>query len=113
MIRVVLLGLGNVGIHLAKAFIASDKIELLQIYSRNKKDANIFDASIPITNNVENLFVADIYVLAISDDAISEFSGLLKFRHGLVVHTSGTVPLEALKCDANKGVFYPFRVMLY
>jgi predicted short-subunit dehydrogenase-like oxidoreductase (DUF2520 family) len=109
MIRVILIGLGNVGIHLAKAFVASNQIELLQIYNRSKKDTNLFDASIPFTNKIENLYTADVYVIAVSDDVISEFSKQLKFRQGLVVHTSGTVPLKALKCRANKGVFYPLQ----
>jgi len=109
MIRVVLLGLGNVGVHMGKAFIDSDQIELVQIYDRAKKNTDVFDASISITDKIENIQEADVYVMAISDDAISEFSKQLKFKQGLVVHTSGTVPLDALKCSANKGVFYPLQ----
>jgi len=109
MIRVVLLGLGNVGVHMGKAFIDSDQIELVQIYDRAKKNTIAFDASISITDKIENIQEADVYVIAISDDAISEFSKQLKFKQGLVVHTSGTVPLDALKCSANKGVFYPLQ----
>ena len=109
MVRVVLLGLGNVGDHLTKAFIKSDQIDLIQIYDRSKKNVELIDASVAITDKIENLSTADVYVIAISDDAISEFSKQLKFNEGLVVHTSGTIPLEALKCNTNKGVFYPIQ----
>ena len=109
MVRVVLLGLGNVGIHLTKAFIKCDQIDLIQIYDRSNKNAKLIDTSVAITDKIENLSAADVYVIAISDDAISEFSKQLKFKDGLVVHTSGTVPLGALKCNANKGVLYPIQ----
>jgi predicted short-subunit dehydrogenase-like oxidoreductase (DUF2520 family) len=109
MIRVVLLGLGNVGIHLAKACINSEQIDLIQIYSRTKNHTNLLFESIPITNRIEELELADVYIIAIPDDAISEFSTQLKFKSGLVVHTSGNVPVKALKCNANKGVLYPVQ----
>lgn len=109
MIRVVLLGLGNVGVHMAKAFIDSDQIELVQIYDRAKKNTNLFDSSVAITDKIENLQEANIYVIAISDDAISNFSKQLKLKQGLVVHTSGAISLEALKCKTNKGIFYPVQ----
>lgn len=109
MIRVVLLGLGNVGFHLAKAFIRSDQIELVQIYNRTQKDTKLFDESIPITNKIKELEVADVYIISVSDEAISNFSDQLQFKQGLVVHTSGTVSLDTLKCETNRGVFYPVQ----
>ena len=109
MIRVVVLGLGNVGVHLAKALINSEQIDLVQIYSRTKNHTDLLIESIPVINRIEKLELADVYIIAITDDAISEFSAQLKFKSGLVVHTSGNVPVRALKCNANKGVFYPVQ----
>lgn len=109
MIKVVLLGLGNVGVHLAEAFINSRQIELVQIYSRTNRSNGSSIESIPVTNKIKELEVADVYIIAITDDAISEFSEQLKFKNGLVVHTSGNIPVKALKCTANKGVFYPLQ----
>jgi len=109
MIRVVLIGLGNVGVHLAKAFIDSNQIELLQIYNRTGKNTKLFHDSIPITSELRDLKVADVYIITISDDAISNFSEQLHFQQGLVVHTSGSASLDALKCKTNKGVFYPVQ----
>ncbi|MDZ7612856.1 MAG: hypothetical protein U5K51_03410 [Flavobacteriaceae bacterium] len=52
---------------------------------------------------------ADIYIIAISDDAISPLSALLKVTDGLVVHTSGSMPMHSLRCNAPKGVLYPVQ----
>ena len=49
------------------------------------------------------------YIIAISDDAISQFSKKLNLKNKLVVHTSGSVQLDDLNCNANKGVFYPLQ----
>jgi len=109
MIKVVLLGAGNVAVHLAKAFYKAKNIDFVQRYSRGSKNDSYFDSQIAKTNNLDNLAQADIYVIAIKDDAIAKFSKQLTLKKGLVVHTSGSMPLHALQCKANKGVFYPLQ----
>ena len=109
MIRVILIGAGNIAFHLAKAFGDTKGVDLIQRYSRDNKNDKYFDKNIPKTNNFNNLYKADIYIIAINDDAISTFSKQLSFEEGLVVHTSGSKPLNSLKCSANKGVFYPLQ----
>jgi len=109
MIKVILLGSGNIAVHLARAFEKSKNIEFVQRYSRSKSNSDFFDKSIPIIHDISQLKTADIYIIAISDDAIIEFSEQLIFNHGLVVHTAGNLPIEALQCTANKGVLYPLQ----
>lgn len=109
MIKVVLIGDGNVAVHLAKAFSKSSFIQFLQRFSRNNKNDPYFNNSIPKTNIIAHIVKADIYVIAISDDSINQFSKDLNFTHGLVVHTSGSMPLSALQCNSNKGVLYPLQ----
>ena len=109
MIKVVLLGAGNVAFYLANVLTMSKNINFIQRYSRNIKNDKYFDKNIPKTNNINNLSKADIYIIAINDDAISSFSKQLFFKDGLVVHTSGSMPIEALKCKAKKGVLYPLQ----
>ncbi len=109
MIKVVLLGAGNVAIHLAAAFQKAEGVRVVQRYNRSKHNYSAFDQSIPFTNKLNHLAKADIYIIAISDDAISGFSANLNFTNGIVVHTSGSVTLNTLKCKANKGVFYPLQ----
>ncbi len=109
MITVVIIGSGNIAYHLAKAFGKSSDIHIIQRYSRNILSDPNFDSNIPKTDHIDNLVSADIYIIAINDDAISAFSKQLTFTKGLVVHTSGSKSLNILKCKANKGIFYPLQ----
>ena len=108
MIKVIVLGSGNVGFHLTKAFIGAKNIDLIQVFSRNIDAVSHLQGKVTITNNLSSLLEADIYIIAISDAAISEFSKEIRAKNKLVVHTSGSVNIEALK-NTNKGVFYPLQ----
>ena len=109
MIKVALLGSGNVAFHLAKALTLSTNIDFVQHYRRNDKSDSEFKQIVPKINNINNLVQADIYIIAINDDSIAAFSKQLTFKNGLVVHTSGSMPINTLQCKANKGVFYPLQ----
>lgn len=109
MIKVVLIGSGNVAFHLAKAFGQSESIDLLQQFRRGPKNDSFFDQNIPKTDCIEHLKKADVYIIAISDDQITEFSKKLNVKDSLVVHTSGSITMNQMQCDAPKGVFYPLQ----
>ncbi|MCF6297003.1 MAG: DUF2520 domain-containing protein [Flavobacteriaceae bacterium] len=109
MIKVILLGSGNVAVHLAKAFVKNKNIDFIQRFGRSNSNVNFFDKTIPVIHKISELKPADVYLIAIFDDAISDFSKQLKFNQGLVVHTSGNKSLNTLQCNANKGVFYPLQ----
>ena len=109
MINLVILGDGNVATQLAKTFYKSKNVNLVQVYARSKPSKFIVKSNIPFTNNIENLKDAQVYIIAISDDAISPFSKKLNLKGKLVVHTSGSVSVQDLQCNANKGVFYPLQ----
>ncbi len=109
MIKVVLLGAGNVAIHLAKAFTVAKNIDFVQRYSRNSKNNRYFNSKIPVTNEVQNLLKADVYIIAINDDSIDAFSKTLSLNNGLIVHTSGSIPLTSLTNKLRRGVFYPLQ----
>lgn len=108
MIKTVVLGSGNVGSHLIKTFLNSPNINLLQVYNRDLNKLKSFEKNIPITDNLEKIVDADVYIIAISDDAISDLSKSLLKKEGLVVHTSGSVSLDVIEND-RKGVFYPLQ----
>ncbi|MEO8515230.1 MAG: NAD(P)-binding domain-containing protein, partial [Flavobacterium sp.] len=109
MIRITIIGSGNVAQHLILAFAKSNQIEVSQVFSR-KKDAlsHLIDSS-KITDNFNSLVEADLYIIAVSDDAISEISSQLPFENRLVVHTSGSVTIDSLDSKNRKGVFYPLQ----
>ena len=109
MISVIVLGTGNVGTHLINAFRKAKNIELLQVYSRKKSSLKNFEDQVSGTTKLAELKAADVYIIAISDDEISNFSKNLNVKDKLVVHTSGSVAMKALQTNANKGVFYPLQ----
>jgi predicted short-subunit dehydrogenase-like oxidoreductase (DUF2520 family) len=113
MIKVSIIGSGNVAQHLIKAFSESRsfgaEIELIQVFSRQKESlAHLLDSD-KITNDLNDLAEADLYIIAVSDDAIAEVSSQLPFKNHLVVHTSGSVALNDLNDNNRKGVFYPLQ----
>ena len=109
MIKVVLLGSGNVAYHLALALKSAEQVELIQRYSRNGNNDAFFDATLPCSNDLQDLKKADIYLLAIKDDNIGSFSKELQHLKGLVVHTSGSVPMKTLHSGLRRGVVYPVQ----
>jgi predicted short-subunit dehydrogenase-like oxidoreductase (DUF2520 family) len=88
MISVLLVGKGNVASHLKTAFLNADTIRVTQISSRQ----------------LEIIPKADITIIAVSDDAITEVSS--KIKNDFVVHTSGSVAMNDLKNNSRKGIFY-------
>jgi predicted short-subunit dehydrogenase-like oxidoreductase (DUF2520 family) len=109
MIKVVLLGSGNLASHLIKAMEANDAIDLVQVYARSKKSLeNLIDSS-KITTSFAALKEADVYVISVSDKAIEEVSNQIPFSHKLVVHTSGTMGFDVINPKNKRGVFYPLQ----
>lgn len=109
MIRITLIGSGNVAQHLIKAFAKSEVVEIVQVFSRKKETlASLIDFD-KIVNDYESLKEADLYIIAVSDKAISEVSKQLPFQNRVVVHTSGAASLDVLDPKNRKGVFYPLQ----
>ena len=110
MIRVVILGTGNVATHLINAFSNAQNVNVEQVYARRQKNLNKYTNKLATTTNLDDLKTADIYIIAIADDAIATFSSLLpKKDNVLVVHTSGSVNMNAIDGRFRGGVFYPLQ----
>ena len=109
MISVIILGAGNVATHLFKAFKKADAIEIKQWYNRNLDFIEQFKHEVEITNDIEKIVEADVYILAVSDDAIHDLSVKLPFSERFVVHTSGAMTLHQLDKKHDRGVFYPLQ----
>ena len=109
MTSVIILGTGNVATHLISAFSKAKNVELKQVYGRKRSSLKQIDENINSTTNLNDLEDAEVYIIAISDDVISAFSSQLQLKNKLVVHTSGSVPLQSLQNIGNKGVFYPLQ----
>lgn len=109
MTTVIILGAGNVAYHLFKAFKTAENIEIKQWYNRNLGSIEQYKKDVEVTNNLEDLQEADIYILAVSDDAINDLSNKLPFNNRFVVHTSGAMTLHQLDKKNDRGVFYPLQ----
>ncbi len=109
---VVLLGAGNVATHLGKAFFAAG-ICVEQVFSRRLNNAVELAGHLgcKATDSLADLHQgADLYVIAISDDAIAQIAGEFPFSDALLVHTSGSVDMNVLSSGSNNyGVFYPLQ----
>ena len=109
MISIVLLGTGNVAKHLFNAFLGVKEINVLQVIGRNEAHLAHFKDKVPTGTDFSQIVEADIYIIAVSDDSIALVAPYLKEKKGLVVHTSGSVPIKALGGLNNTGVFYPLQ----
>ncbi len=107
MIKIVILGAGNVASHLFKAFQTAENVEVIQVYNRSKIALENFKSKTQTTTDLAELKNAEIYLVCVKDDAIEEMISKLSQKDGIVAHTSGSVPLSAsAKINA---VFYPLQ----
>lgn len=109
MIKLTLIGSGNVAQHLLSAFNKNPDIEVVQVFSRKLESVSHLIPIDKIVTNFDDLAEADVYIIAVSDDAIADVASQLPFKNRLVVHTSGSASMENLNDNNRKGVFYPLQ----
>ena len=106
--KIIILGSGNVASQLVRVFNQHTKVEIVQWYFRDKKKEFKSYRNINIIHDLNDLEAADIYLFALSDEAIPNVSS--HFQNGeLVVHMAGGIALEALQNNGAKGVWYPVQ----
>lgn len=113
MKSVVFIGAGNIATSLAFAF-KNAGWNIVQVYSRTVSSAshlaNMVGAA-PVVSFDDIATSADVYIIAIPDQSIPDVLDGLKKVSGVVVHTSGSTPMEVLSevGTGKYGVFYPFQ----
>ena len=104
MIKVTLVGTGNVSDHLERVISKTDEYEVIEVLNsrreRLSKSLEIVEHELP-----------DIYIIAVSDDAIASVSRHFIHTEKLVIHTSGSVAMDALPEHVRKGVLYPLQTL--
>jgi len=114
MYKVAFIGAGNVAWHLAPALEKEQIILVTEVYSRTKKNARkltrlLYEAK-AVTSLDFSKSEAEIFILAIPDDAFSEVILNLQLpENALIAHTSGTKPMAVLERFERYGVFYPLQ----
>ncbi len=109
MLKVAIIGTGNLAQHLFDAFSACPTIDIVQVVGRNTKALGDFKKSAATSTDFKNIADAAIFIIAVSDTAIPAVSKHLTHTNGLVVHTSGSVSMDALSGHHRCGVFYPLQ----
>ena len=108
---IVFIGAGNVSTRLALAFKESSKA-VLQVYSRTEDRAKVLADKLGagFTTDFSELNLdADLYVLSVPDNALEKIVEKLDLKNQLIVHTSGTSPMNVLNKFNNFGIFYPLQ----
>lgn len=93
MIKVAIIGRGNVATHLYEAL-------------KNKAELTLVNPH-TLENMPEN---PDIILISVSDRAISEVAAKINDQNAVIAHTAGSVPMSILNdISRNIGVFYPLQ----
>jgi len=110
--KVVILGTGNVATVLARK-IKQAGHEIIQVYGREESNAT------QLANEVQSDFITDLskisrngelYIIAVSDAAISLLADQLLLPGKIVVHTAASVAATVLeKVSTDYGVIYPLQ----
>ena len=109
MIKIVLLGAGNVGTHLCRALQNKEGLEIIQWYNRSLNSLEKELVPFAVTQNLNDIIEADLYIISVSDTAIPAISKALEGKNGLIAHTAGSIPMEVLGAHQNHGIFYPLQ----
>ncbi|MRH99266.1 DUF2520 domain-containing protein [Kriegella sp. EG-1] len=94
MIKVAIIGGGNVAYHLSKAFQTNEKVE-----------TSVFNGRTDLSKLIKNI---DVCIIAVSDSAVIKVAKKLLNIDVLVAHTSGSVSINELP-NKRKAVFYPLQ----
>jgi predicted short-subunit dehydrogenase-like oxidoreductase (DUF2520 family) len=105
MLKVSVLGTGNVASHFIKAIDECKNVELVEIYNHREQSLNAFKG-FQTTTKLNALDPADVYLISVKDDAVEDLVKSLNVD-GIVAHTSGSVPL--LDSENRDAVFYPLQ----
>ncbi|MDB5119707.1 MAG: oxidoreductase [Sphingobacteriales bacterium] len=110
--KIVLLGSGNLATQMGRALKMAGQ-NILQVWSRQPENAfQLADLlNVPVAKSLAEIDrKADLYIIAVTDDAINEVATSLNINDKIIVHTSGSTDLEILEGTSDKiGVFYPLQ----
>lgn len=97
--KISFIGSGNVATHLACGLHRQGH-QIVQVWSREMDHAEIL-ANRVFAEPIDQLHLlyptADVYILAVSDDALFDMALDLRLRNAIVLHTSGSVAMSVLR----------------
>lgn len=112
--QVVLIGSGNAATVLGKLILRSGH-QIIQVVGKNLHSATVLSMQLNATasNNFSEINrEAELYIIAVSDNAIASVAQQLRLQNKLVVHTAGSVSKEVLKnVSDHYGVLWPLQTL--
>jgi predicted short-subunit dehydrogenase-like oxidoreductase (DUF2520 family) len=112
--KVVIIGSGNVATVLGRR-IAYAEHEITEVVSKNETHAKILadELQCDYSNSFTNISdQADIYIIAVSDNALTDLIKVFSLQNKIVVHTAGSVSKNILQSvSKNFGVLYPLQTL--
>ena len=108
---IVFIGAGNVATHLC--LILAEQYRIRQVFSRTERSAKELADSVGArwTADPGALdYSAGAYFFCLPDDRLQPVLNLLNFNDQLLIHTSGSVPMDIFRGhSSNYGVVYPVQ----
>jgi len=108
----VIIGTGNGAALLGRKCVAAGHL-IRQVVGRNAKVASALAYEWhTVSTNYQGPLLrnADVYIVAVSHDAIDDIAADLRLPGRVIAHTAPSVPKEILKnISAHYGVFYPLQ----
>ncbi|MES1218668.1 MAG: DUF2520 domain-containing protein [Bacteroidota bacterium] len=112
--KIVIIGTGNVATILGKKLKDAGHV-IVQVAGRNSAAASKLAYELnTVSTNYQSAIDngADVYIIAVSDNAISNVIANLKLPGKIVAHTAAAVDKEILKpVSQHYGVFYPLQTL--
>jgi predicted short-subunit dehydrogenase-like oxidoreductase (DUF2520 family) len=112
--QVTIIGSGNIATVLGSILVKKEHT-IHQVWSRHYNHAVALAkelAATPVPHLAALDANADLYLLAVTDDAIATVAGQLSLGDKLLVHTAGSVSKEVLKgASSAYGVLWPMRMV--
>ena len=110
--NIAIIGSGNVATFIGKALRKANNT-ITQVYSPTFEHADGLAKKInaEAIDNIDHLkHEADIFIIAVTDDAIAEVVSKLNTENKILIHTSGAMSKEILsEGSENYGVLYPYQ----
>ncbi len=112
--EVVIIGTGNVATVLSKLIVEKGHI-ITEIVGREYDKALLLAEPIGAKANDSIVLInrtANLYIIAVTDNAIEDIAKQLQLGDKLVVHTAGSISKDVLEnCSINYGVLWPLQTL--
>lgn len=110
--QIVLLGTGNTATVLGRLMLRAGH-QIVQVYGRTLQSARDLASELngSFSDQLDSINQsADIYIIAVSDNAVESVARSIRIGNKMLVHTAGSVSIDKLSAASrNYGILYPLQ----